>query len=225
MKYDNDNRLSHADWLFDGALYSTVEFVWSGKNIIRENWNQDGFQFNVVNTYNPKGQLIRREVSYGFRTEIEYSPNGNPISYFAYFADEPFGSDILTYNQPNKNPFLAIHGIPYGFPYIAWVFGKWHETSDIFTDYSTGTPIVGLDTDPAQTAMQLTHQNYLSSVTFFDRVRQSFMTRNFEYQNCGPANNASSITANSLPGPNLTPGKMLTKRFPLLLGRPDGIRK
>jgi hypothetical protein len=224
MTYDNKNQLSHAEWHFDGALNATIEFVWTGNHITNENWNQGGFLFDVVNTYDQKGQLVKREISYGFRAEIEYSPDGNPISYFAYFADELFISDILTYNQPNKNPFLAIQGIPYGFPYVAYVFGKRHETSDIFTDYSSGTPIVGLDNDPAQTVMELTHQRYLSSVTFFDRASESFKTRNFEYQNCGPANNATTRESNPLSATNLSGDKKSTKRSPLLLGKPDDKR-
>lgn len=226
MKYDKWNRLIHADEHIDGILFSTIDFVWTGNNITKEYWNQDGFLFDVVNTYDKKGQMITREASYGYRGEMEYSRNGNIDRYFVYYLDELISFDILTYNQPNKNPFLAIQGIPYSFPYVSNLWGKWHETSDIYTIYDNGTPIVILDTDPAQTVMQLTRRNYLSSVTFFDRVSQSFVTRNFEYENCEQNDHHRSTgAASSLPAPNLSAGKKSPKRSALLLSRPNDIRK
>jgi hypothetical protein len=225
LEYDNSNRLSHSDWHFDGALIATIDFVWSGNHISSENWDQGGFLFDVVNTYDQKGQLIKRDASYGLRAEVEYSPDGNPIRYVAYFDNQILGSDVLTYNQPNRNPFLAAQGLPYGFPYAAYVFGKRHETSDIYTDYSSGAPVVGLDTYPAQTVMQMTNQNYVSSVTFFDNVSQSFKIRNFEYQNCGPANNASAGQGNSSQASKSSADKKSIKRSMFLLRNPADIRR
>jgi hypothetical protein len=105
------------------------------------------------------------------------------------------------------------------------MFGKRHETSDIYTVYENGNPIVVLDTDPAQTVMHMTHQNYLSSVTFFDNVSESNMTRNFEYQNCRPGDNASEPVTNSSTATTSLVEKRSNKPAPLLFSTPDKVRK
>ena len=196
MVYDNSNRLSSAEWHFDGALVGTIQFIWTGKNITTEHWDLDGFLFDVVNTWNSKGELIKREASYGIWATMEYSPVGNPVEVLLYLDGELIGSDVLTYNIPNRNPMSAIRGIPYAFPYANYVFGKFHETSDIYSIYDNGVPFVVLDTDPKQTKIQFGFQDYPSSITFFDRVSNSFMTRDFEYQNCGPENSAPANSSN-----------------------------
>ena len=217
LHYDNDNRLIDAEWNFDGSPVGEIEFSWTGKDITDEHWNLGGFEFDVANTFDTKSQLIEREASYGDRGEMKFSPEGNNIENYVYVGDDPYSSDLLTFNSPVKNPFLAIPGLPYAFLYVNVVFSKWHETSDVFTYYDNGNPFVVMDTDPAQTVMQSGFQNYLSSVTFFDNVSSSLMTRDFEYQHCGPAASFPTRTAGTS-SQNAVATKRTNQRMTMLLG-------
>jgi hypothetical protein len=89
--------------------------------------------------------------------------------------------------------------------------------------YENGNPVVMLDTDPAQTVMELGFRHYLSSVTYYDRVRETFMTRNFEYQNCGP--NGNGLRKGNGPSSNLLPGKKGNRHGPLLVTSHDKMKK
>ena len=220
MQYDNKNRLSDAQVHFNGVLIGTVKFDWRNNQISTEHWDFDGYLFDVNNTYDAKGQIVKRENSDGTsRTEYKYSPEGNHLKDIVYFENEVNQSDEYTYNQPNKNPFLAIQGLPYQFLYTNPFQAKWFPTSDKFLIYDNGNPIVVLNIDPSKTIMQLTHQNYLSFATYYDSQSKSYLTKNFDYQNCGPLKNGSTKAI------GLSAGKNLIKRSPLLLGKPENIKK
>jgi hypothetical protein len=84
--------------------------------LTREHWDVGGFfQFDYINTYDKHGRIIKRETSNGYYAMIEFSPQGNHLRDVVYFGDEVLASDDYTYNQPNKNPFTAIPGLPYAF--------------------------------------------------------------------------------------------------------------
>jgi hypothetical protein len=225
MEYNNDNHLTRAWYHYDGELQSTIDFEWTGNLLTKENWDYSGFLFDVVNTYNIKGEMTGREVSYGYSIVSEHSPNGNAPIRDIFFDGELFYRGEYTFNQANKNPFLAIRGIPYGFPFLTFEFTKWWETSEKQTYYFDGDPFVVLDEDPAQTSVQFGFQNYLSGVTHFDVVSNSNIPFGFEYQNCGPEGNAPTRT-NSSPAqqqPNF--GTRVKKALPLKMGSPEMLRK
>lgn len=167
MVYDHNNHLSNAQWHYDDRLNATMEFVWTGNLITTEHWDFSGYLFDVINTYNPRGKMTKRATNDGYFTTFEYTPEGNHLKDIIYFKDEPLQSDEYSYNQPNKNPFLAIQGLPYLFLYFNPIQTKWFATSDRFTIYDNGNPVVVLDLDPSKTVMQITHQNYLSAATYY----------------------------------------------------------
>ncbi len=97
---------------------------------------------------------------------------------------------------------MAIPGLPYAFIYTTGSVSKSYATSDKFTVFENGNPIVLFDTDPAKTVMEFGPKHYVSSATFYDRVSGTFITRTFEYQNCGPHSNmpgkANGTSSNSM---------------------------
>ncbi len=224
MAYDSKNRLSTASFPDPFIGLINIEFVWSGDRITREHWDVGGFfQFDYINTYDKHGNIIKRETSYGYSTIIEFSPQGNYLRYVSYFDGEPLQSDEYTYNQPNKNPFMAIPGLPYPFLYTNAYVSKWYATSDKFTLYENSNPVVLFDTDPAQTVMETGFQHYLSSATYYDRVSGTFMTRTFEYQNCGPQSNMPE-KANG-PSSNSAMNKKGNRHGPMIITSHDKMRK
>ncbi len=223
IAYDNNNRLSTASFLDNGTPIS-IEFEYAGDRITREHWDVGGFfQFDYINTYDKHGRIIKRETSNGFYSIIEFSPQGNHLRDVVYYGDEVLASDDYTYNQPNKNPFTAIPGLPYAFLYVNPYQSEWYATSDRFIEYENGNPIVKLDSDPAKTVMEFGFRHYLSSVTYYDRVSETFMTRNFEYQNCGPHNNMS--TKVNGPSSNSSVYNKENRYGPMLIISHDKMRK
>lgn len=191
MAYDNKARLSTASF-YDpvGEFLIGIEFVWIGDRITREHWDVGGFfKFDNINTYDKHGRIVKRETSNGYYSIMEFTPNGNYLRDVVYSNGEPQQSDDYTYYQSNKNPFTAIPGMPYAFLYINPYQSKWYATSDKFIVYENGNPVTVLDTDPAKTVMETGFKHYLTSATYYDRVSETFMTRTFEYQNCGPHSN------------------------------------
>ncbi|MGZ8540675.1 MAG: hypothetical protein ACXWV6_08515 [Chitinophagaceae bacterium] len=227
MEYDKNSRLIKAWYHYDGAWVATIDFVWKGKLITDEHWDYSGFIFDVINIYNKKDQMIKRELSYGHSAAIQFSPNGNTPKVDIFLNGELASRAEYTYYRPNKNPFLAIRGIPYGFPFVAMIFSQWWETSDKTTAYENGVPTVLWDYDPAETKIQFGFQNYPSLITYYDRISNSVFTYGFEFQNCGRGSNHNdhSRTANSHP---LQSGKANTnvKKMALLkMGPPALIEK
>jgi hypothetical protein len=88
--------------------------------------------------------------------------------------------------------------------------------------YENGNSIVLFDSDPAQTVMEFGFKHYLSSATYYDRVSNTFMTRNFEYQNCGPQNNMPK-KVNGLS--NFSTDKKVNRHGPMLIISHDKMRK
>jgi hypothetical protein len=196
MTYDSDNKLKNAEWHSNGNLFATIDFDWDGKQLTEEHWNIGGGLFDVINTYNSKGEIVKREGTDGYVANYTYTPQGNHAQDFVYFQGQLLQSDEFTYKQPNKYPNLAITGIPYSFIFVNPYMSKWYHESNRFTVYDAGNPIILLDTDPAQTIMQIGAQNYLNSITFFDNINGSHVTRSFEYQNCGSDKNNAISRAN-----------------------------
>ncbi len=223
MGYDSKNQLSTASFL-DNETPISIDFVWTGDRITREHWDVGGFlQFDYINTYDNHGRIIKRETTNGFYSIIEFTPQGNHLRDRVYSGTELTQSDEYTYNQPNKNPFTAIPGLPYAFLYTNPYQSKWYATSNKFTEYENGNPVVVLDTDPAQTVMEFGFRNYLSSVTYYDRVSETFMTRNFEYQNCGTQTNMSKKVIE--PSSNVSKDKKGNRHGPMLIISHDKMRK
>jgi hypothetical protein len=224
MEYDNDNKLSRAWYHYDGQLIAMIDFEWTGGLLTKENWDYSGFLFDVINTYDRKSQMIKREMSYGHSAIAEYSSNGNIPVREIYFAGELQQRNEYTFYQPNKNPFLAIRGIPYGFPFVLFDFSKWWETSEKITYYSGGSPFVAYDYDPAQTVMQIGFQNYPTLVTHYDILTSNTVPYVFEYQNCGPDGNTPTRINNNATQQQTSPGRV-KKSIPAKVGPPEILRK
>ncbi len=90
----------------------------------------------------------------------------------------------FTHRQFNRNPFLAAHGIPYVTYAYDFVFSNWWETSEKFTMYDNGVANVFVDLDPQTAVLTLGPQQYLTSVTNFDRTIQEYTSAYFTYDNC-----------------------------------------
>lgn len=139
----------------------------------------------IVNTYNNRGQIIRRgSTMFPVYCTFSYDwlGNNNLVNYYADGA--LYMKEEFTHRQFNRNPFLAAYGIPYVTFAYDFVFSNWWETSEKFTIYDNGVANVFVDLDPQTAVLTLGPQQYLTSVTNFDRAIQEYTSAYFTYDNC-----------------------------------------
>jgi hypothetical protein len=225
MTYNNNNELAGAWMHYEGNLIATIDFTWKGNLLTDEHWNWLGFEFDYLNTYNSKGQRIKSEGTDGFSAISNWYANGNVEQTDILFNGELLQRAEYTYDQPNKNPYNAIRGLPYGFPILNLIWGKCWETSEKVTVNAGGWPLVVYELDPSQTAFQFGPQNYLTSANHFDLISNSPINYSFEYQNCGLATGISTQKNNSFTIPNPDTSKKSIKPLLFQKGSLENIRK
>lgn len=195
QEYDASGRLKISK-LYDGTdLSVTIHFFYEGKKVVKEIW-YDGNTSNIIDevfyTYNSKGQMVRGEsFLLDYYTINTWTPEGNTLSWKFFIGGSPYWAAFLTYNRPCKNPYLAVPGIEYGFPFInpTYNLNKWWASSEKIVIYDEfGNTTVSFDYDPSRTIWQVGHQNYPLSTTYFDLISQGWFPYTFEYENCEPGN-------------------------------------
>jgi hypothetical protein len=192
--YDNFNRLKTCHGLFNSNGFAIdVKYQYQGGRLVHETVYQAGTT-NILNeistTYNFLGQVIRRGST--IRNEyctITWGLFGNYPLINYYIDGALYMKEEFTYRQFNRNPLKTLAGFPFMLPRYDFEFSNWWETSDKFTVYEDGIPSVIVDYDPNTAVMDLGPQQYLHSVTNFDRATQQNTVGTFEYENCGGANN------------------------------------
>jgi len=205
--YDLLGRLKtgHVEDTYSG-ISSDVKYQYSGSRLIKHTIYETGtntVKNVIVNTYNNRGQIIRRgSTMFPVYCTFSYDwlGNNNLVNYYvdgALYMKEEF-----THRQFNRNPFLAAHGIPYVTYAYDFVFSNWWETSEKFTLYDNGVANVFVDLDPQTAVLTLGPQQYLTSVTNFDRAIQENTSAYFNYENCDcvPAKiaNGNKVPVNSI---------------------------
>lgn len=191
--YDNRRRLKNAVFT-DGVSTYNIDFVYKGGRIVRElayDAATGALADIVVNSYNETGQLVRREsYAFDFYATFAYDAVGNAyqvdvlgVGGYLYIAT------TFSFTMDVKNPNLALHGLPYGVPYINQVHGPWRQTAakSIITD-ANGDPLVLFDQDPYKSILRAGSENYAVYQSLFDKLSQTFFNQKWEYQNCLRAN-------------------------------------
>ncbi|HYK44659.1 MAG TPA: hypothetical protein VEV83_05805 [Parafilimonas sp.] len=228
MQYDENNRLIGAKDHFNNTVYTNI-FKYAGSQLIEQTYTNDvtsetGDKFF---TYNKKGDIVREDdIINDVHVNFVYGPMGC-IHWDLYFGSYHFLSNDITFEKPNRNPLLSISGIDFGFAFAnVPLWDKRQETSDHLVVYdSDNNPFVIFDTDPAQTVMQPAHEDYLSSVNYYDKVNQTITTYTFTYQNCdGQTEQENLASQPSLPMPAVI-NKNYRQQMPLVFGSQEQIKE
>lgn len=225
MEYGRNQKLIKAKLYAGGALYSTIKFIYANGRIASDVW-YDGESNNIINeiknTYNKRGQLIVRESSIsGIRVVFKNNHQGNTLQSDLYFENNLYLSNSYTYNQFNRNPYLAVKGIPHAFPFYQLNFGPAWQTSEKVTITESGTTTIIKDEDPAATIMKISAGGYLNSVTAFERVNNSNINCNFKYQNCcGDDNFDNSAASAQLAAEETLPYKINAQKIEAIIPNP-----
>jgi hypothetical protein len=213
ITYDNKNRIKKADaggdyltFYYNGNFIThvTKHLVPSGK-LIEDTYIK----------YDAKGQMIKQDEVLGdFHTRFFYNNKGFNTRTDYYVGNELVIESHHRFNISNRNPYFAVNGIDYGFPFPNWpLFDKRLQSQDSTIEYGadeeTGGPLLVSDFDPAKTRMQTGTHNYLKHVYYYDRAADPLFSEKeitFTYQNCG--DNDDDFDKTLAPSP-------VTKRGPL----------
>lgn len=180
-------RMKKAVYDFNGELQNTIYFYYTGNKLTKEVWNDaDGNLFmTTYDSYNSLGQIVKRENSMGVKVLFYNNSIGNTPLIKTYINNELSVVYEYSYNQPNRNPYAAIPGIPFGFPYMELTFSTWWETSQKATEYIDGVPTVLYAVDPSQTVLGFGECHSLTSVFNYDYIYNESYSTTFDYENCG----------------------------------------
>ncbi len=191
IEYDASKRIKKATYSYAGEFLNTIRFFYTGRNITKEIWyDPAGEEFmTIYDSYNFLGQITKRENTLGVKVLFSNNLIGNTPRIKTYIDDELSVAYEYTYYQPNPNPFKAIPGIPFGFPYMELTFSSWWETSEKATEYIDAVPTVLYADDPSQTVLSFGYRHTLTSIFDYDYINEESRTTGFEYENCGSVHN------------------------------------
>jgi hypothetical protein len=227
QEYDARGKVKKSVHSIDGQVIFTVHFFYKGDKVVK-NIYYYGTGTDIMDemyyTYNAQGRMVRAESFVNDHVSItKYNPEGNMSSNELFFGGLPVFSQYFKYSKQYKNPFLAIPGIEYNFPYYspAWPFySKWRYASVKEVAYDENSdPIVTFEFDPSKTQWRKGPQNYTGSATYFDILGASWFPYRFEFENCGGGRgndyNHSHRAAPAIgPGARKIDPMMLLKRNP-----------
>ncbi len=179
-----------------------------------------GIWADIFYTYNNKGQMTRLDDDVNdYHTRFYYNNSGYNTQ-----TDFYIGTDLLyrysyQFNIPNKNPYLAVNGVDFGFPfYVFPLFDKRWESQGTVTYYEEGTPYVIYDLDPTQTTMQTGPHNYMTYSSYYDMATETPGNVTCTYHHCG-GNNDALIAA---PAATKSMGQLSIKNgFTKIVSRPS----
>jgi len=193
-QYDSRGVLVRARYTIDDLTFATIVYEYQGGKIVRETWfigANNTVEDMVVNTWNAKGQLIRREsLPFGVYTTFQYDAVGNAYQVDVLGTDGfLFLSNTYSFTAPVRNPDLTLRGLPYGPQFINLVFNPWRQTAAkaVVTDQN-GNLVTLFDQDPEKSVLIAGQQGFALYQNFFDKLSGTYYAQTWTYQNC-PGNN------------------------------------
>ncbi|MEO7311507.1 MAG: hypothetical protein ABIX01_13980 [Chitinophagaceae bacterium] len=187
--YDNNKHITTVKEIDHGTLKWTIVPKYHGDRIVYEIWYVGDTHIiddTTVNTYNRMGQIVKREsLAYDVYATFQYDLIGNQTIGNFYDLDGTLEqSEIFKYKKLVKEPITTVSGLPYGIPYINFVFSPLH-----FTYYKAsyrdenGIMVPFFELDPASQLIA-GPQGYAVAHNTFDLVSQLGNRQRWSYDNC-----------------------------------------
>jgi hypothetical protein len=198
FEYDHNGRVSLMKYYDHDTLVNNVVPQYSHGRLAGETWNNKNtgaMEDSVVTTYDVHGRIIRREsIPFAYYTEFSYDVYGNNLTAVIRFSD---GSlyDSLTqgYDQPVREPMVAVPGLEYPINYINYIVTPLKYTSyiDMYPDGSGGF-VTEYQLDPSQSQLVAGTDHFAASYFTFDLVSGVGNHQVWGFDNCGCNNNKSA---------------------------------
>lgn len=225
MQYDRKDRIVTGSASFDGINYYEMSFEYQNDRIIREITYEPGTT-NIIevvtNTYNHKGQMVRREDPvYDFYATFEYDREGNnTISDLRYLSNNYLILRVVNhYKKHIKSPYTARPGITQSWWYSNDVTSPLVPTErDEYWGDGEGGEFLAFDEDPAKTIINPTAQNLTANRLTFDNISGNEIYQYWEYENCGRKNESDLAARKSMPDIGQRAMDIAKLRMPLLRG-------
>ena len=195
--YDAGGKLVKSVHTIEGDVIFTIRFFYERDKVVKDIFYY-GSSTEVMDetfyTYNSQGRMIRAESFMNDHVSItSYSADGNILSNELFFGGQPVYAQHFKYTAQLKNPFDALPGIDYNFPYYSPAtpfYSKFRYASVRETVFDeNGEPLSLFEYDPFKTQWTRGHQNYPLSATYFDVMGETLWPYFFEFENCGPQTN------------------------------------
>jgi hypothetical protein len=194
-QYDGNGRLERARYMVGDIPIVTIVYMYEGNQIVRENWfaggGVDRLEDVLVNSYNSKGQLVRRtSVPFGVFATFQYDAAGNAYQVDVRGSDGfLFLSNTYQFSSTAKNPDLTLRGLPYGPQFLNYVFNQWRQTAAkaVVTD-TEGKLVTIFDQDAAKSVLVTGQQKLPLYQNFYDKLTGTYFAQLWTYQNCAGNN-------------------------------------
>jgi hypothetical protein len=188
--YDRKDRLVRTKITSLDLPVINYTFFYTGDNITRATGYFEGTNElwrDLFYSYNRKGQMTKLDdVAQDLHMRYFYNSDGYNTHGKFYLGSDLYYTYDYGFNTSNRNPFLAVNGVPFGFwDFFLPLWDKRWEDNDKLVLFEEGSPIVLLDTDPKKSRMTTGPHKYLTSATKYDRISESYYTEAMTYQNCG----------------------------------------
>lgn len=232
QEYDASGKLIKSRWFIGEDLIVTIHFFYDARGKANhEIWylgDTDEIYDEVFYTRNNQGLITRMESFLGdYFTTASFTPDGNTKEWHFHMGGARAISGYLSYKQPYRNPYLAVPGIEYSFPFANPFYYQHRNlpvSEKVVVYDENGTPMTLFDYDPAKTIVQEGHRNYPLHSELYDRENEIWDQFVFEYENCGPGStNNLTGTSQSITGGSET-ARSLNQLFKRMPGSPLKIR-
>lgn len=225
MQYDAKGRLVAGTQSYDGADPVDVVFEYENNRIVKESYYEtgtDNLVDLVINTFNLKGQLVKRDGPlYEIYCIFEYDAVGNCTMnevrlYDGYFI---FRNEFK-YGNPAKDPSTVRPGMP---PFNWWWINEVSSPNapleiDQYVDDGIGGEFKAYDEDPDKTIITTASQNLVGSRLTWDDAFGIEYYQYWEYENCGGKSVSSARGQKPARVLNQRSKDILLLRKPLIAG-------
>jgi hypothetical protein len=192
IKYNNRNRIKSTrviDPIFLPADTINYTFYDNGNFTTRAlgYLTSGGIWADIYYKYNQRRQMTRIDDAVNdFHSRFYYNNSGYNTKTEFYIGTDLLYTYSFEFTIPNKNPYLAVNGVDFGFPfYVLPLFDKRWESKGKVIYYEEGIPYVIYDLDAAQTTIQTGAHNYMTYSSYYDMATETAGNVACTYQNCG----------------------------------------
>lgn len=189
-EYDHNKKLTRMKLYDHNKFINTVILVYERGRIEKELWyvaDTQTLEDTVVNTYNSKGRIVKRESFYlDAYALFTYDTDGNVINAEVKGTDGTlYGEYIQSFDKPVKEPMMAVPGLPYPIPYLNYMLSKLKYTylKDFGLD-AEGNVVTFYELDPEKSTLREGPERYATYYKTFDKVSGLSNRQIWEYQNC-----------------------------------------